>query len=86
MYAVYILYAEKYQKTYVGFTSDLNNRLLSHNSLSKKGYTYRFRPWRLIHCENFESKIEAMKKEKYFKSGIGRKWITENWEALIKNS
>ncbi|MCF8232800.1 MAG: T9SS type A sorting domain-containing protein [Bacteroidales bacterium] len=37
MYTVYVLYATKYDRLYIGFTSDLENRVLSHNLLAKKG-------------------------------------------------
>ena len=80
MYTVYVLYSEKFNKIYVGFTSDLENRLLSHNVLAKKGWTIRYRPWELIHAENFESKKQAMAREKQLKGGQGRKFI---WEQIV---
>ncbi|MCF8338635.1 MAG: GIY-YIG nuclease family protein, partial [Bacteroidales bacterium] len=52
MYTVYVLYSPNYDRLYIGFTSDLENRLLSHNSLAKKGFTAKFRPWKLIHTED----------------------------------
>ena len=75
IYHVYILYSEKYHKHYIGYTSDLESRFKSHNELGTKGYTLRYRPWRIIHTESFTSKIEAMKREKYLKSGVGREFI-----------
>ncbi|RKY53390.1 MAG: hypothetical protein DRP89_06275 [Candidatus Neomarinimicrobiota bacterium] len=48
MYTTYVLYSEKYDKIYIGFTSNLEGRLLAHNELSTKGWTVRFRPWRLF--------------------------------------
>jgi putative endonuclease len=65
----------KYNKMYVGFTSDFESRFLSHNLLSTKGYTLKYRPWALIHREEFDQKSMAMIREKYFKSGVGRQWI-----------
>ena len=61
MYRVYVLYSIHYNKIYVGYTSNLKERLLSHNELSKKGWTIKFRPWNLFHSENFESKQEVNK-------------------------
>ncbi|MBL7800169.1 MAG: GIY-YIG nuclease family protein [Chitinophagales bacterium] len=80
-FTVYILYSQQFNKHYVGFTSDLHARLLSHNSLATKGFTVRYRPWTLIHTELFETKAEAMKKEKWFKSGVGRSFI----KSLLNN-
>ena len=77
MYKVYVLYSVKFDKIYVGFTSNLAQRLLSHNKLATKGWTIRFRPWVIIHTEEFEIKGEAMKREKALKSSRGRAFIRE---------
>ena len=82
MYTVYVLYSESFQKIYIGYTSDLENRFLSHNKLAKKGWTVRFRPWRILLSETFESKAEAMKREKELKGAKGREWI---WNKIHKN-
>jgi putative endonuclease len=74
-FTVYVLYSQQFNKHYVGFTSDLQSRLLSHNSLATKGFTVLYRPWTLIHTEVFETKSEAMKREKWLKSGVGRAFI-----------
>ncbi|MFN7100848.1 MAG: GIY-YIG nuclease family protein, partial [Flavobacterium sp.] len=58
-----------------GFTSNLIERFKSHNVLGTKGHTLKFRPWTVIYVEFFSSKAEAMKREKYLKSGIGREFI-----------
>jgi putative endonuclease len=56
----------------------MERRMLYHNELAEKGYTKRFRPWVVIYTEEFETKAEAMKREKWFKSGIGRAYIKAN--------
>jgi putative endonuclease len=76
-FVVYILYSKDYNKTYVGFTSNLIERFKSHNYLSKKGYTIKFRPWKVIHVEFFTTKSEALVREKILKSGKGRDFIKE---------
>ena len=77
LYSVYILFSEEHNKFYVGYTSNLIERLNSHNELSKKGWTINFRPWKVIYCEYFESKSEAIKREKELKFAKSRKWIRE---------
>ena len=77
MYTVYVLHSSTYGKIYVGYTSNLLERFKSHNELSKKGYTKKYRPWLVVHVEMFEDKSEAMKREKGLKSGQGRKYIHE---------
>ena len=74
-FVVYILYSEKFNKNYTGFTSNLIERFKSHNFLETKGYTLKFRPWKVIYVESFPSKAESMKREKYLKTGIGRDFI-----------
>jgi putative endonuclease len=76
MFTVYILYSEKFNKTYVGFTSDLEKRFLSHNELVRKGWTVKFRPWKIIHTERFQTKEEAMRYEKFLKSGKGGVFVS----------
>jgi putative endonuclease len=82
MYTVYVLYSERYNKIYVGFTSDLEKRFLSHNELGIKGWTKNFRPWKIIHSEIFETKVEAMNREKQLKSSKGRETIREIIKAM----
>ncbi|PAM94932.1 endonuclease [Flavobacterium sp. IR1] len=74
-FVVYILYSEKFNKNYTGFTSNLIERFKSHNFLETKGYTLKYRPWEVIYVEFFYSKTEALKREKYLKTGIGREFI-----------
>jgi putative endonuclease len=82
MYTVYVLYSEQHNKIYIGFTSNLEQRLISHNELATKGWTIKFRPWVVVHKEIFEQKADAMKREKQLKTSKGREWI---WE-MIGNS
>ena len=81
MYTVYALYSPTYKKIYIGFTSDIDERLKSHNSLATKGYTVKYRPWKLVYSEPLDSKKQAMIREKELKSAQGRAFI---WN-IIKN-
>ncbi len=63
MFKVYVLYSPNHRKIYVGYTSDLQNRMDSHNIYSKKGYTPKFRPWEILFTEDYETKQEALKRE-----------------------
>ena len=73
-YIVYILYSSKHKTHYTGFTSNLEQRLLSHNELGKD-WTSRYRPCKLIYTKEFIDKSEAMKLEKWLKTGAGREFI-----------
>ena len=76
-FTVYALYSPTFNKIYIGYTSDLKNRIESHNIFSKKGYTAKYRPWNLVYSEEHPSKELAMKREKQLKSAKGRLFIRE---------
>ncbi len=80
MFTVYVLFSQEYNKIYIGYTSDIQQRLLSHNKLAKKGWTIKFRPWKLVYTEEFDTKASAMKREKELKTGKGRAFI---WKQII---
>ena len=81
MFYVYVLYSPKYSKIYIGFTSDLANRLKSHNEFSKKGWTVKYRPWQIVYTEQYDSAEEARLYERRLKGAKGREWI---WSLINK--
>jgi putative endonuclease len=74
MFTVYALYSERYDKIYIGMTSDLEMRLYAHNNLPK-GWTRSFRPWKVIYNEEFANKSDALKREKELKTAKGRSFV-----------
>jgi putative endonuclease len=74
IFTTYILKSDLLNKTYVGHTDNLNRRLSEHNQ-GKSTFTKRYKPWVIIHKENFNNLEESIKREKYFKSAAGRRWI-----------
>ena len=82
MFKVYVLYSKKFNKIYIGYTSNLEARFLSHNQLSHKGYTVKFRPWVIAFSEHYTSKQEAMAREKFLKSGKGRAFVWNEIKRL----
>jgi putative endonuclease len=77
MFTVYALYSDKYDKIYIGYTSDLHSRLISHNEISINTFISKYRPWRVIYTEEHIAKKDAMLREKQLKTGAGRKFIRE---------
>jgi putative endonuclease len=75
MYTVYVLHSKVHNKIYIGYTSNLDARLLSHNILGNKGWTIKFRPWILVYTEEYAEKSQAMKREKELKTAKGREFI-----------
>ena len=83
-YTVYVLYSKAFQKTYTGFSSDFEARLKSHNEVGKKDWTVRYRPWEVLFIEVYDTKAEAMKHEKFYKSGQGRELIKKRIDLKYK--
>jgi putative endonuclease len=71
MYKVYVLKSLKNGKNYTGYSSDVNRRLVEHNS-GKTESTRRRRPFELLYSEQYQSEEEAKKRERVLKSGKGR--------------
>ena len=74
MFFVYILYSEKYKRTYTGQTENINKRLSQHNTGKNKS-TKSYVPWKIIHLEKYATRKEALEREKYLKSSAGRRFI-----------
>ena len=63
--------------TYVGYTKNLNKRIVLHNSGKGAKFT-RGRKWVLIYKERFKSKKEAISREYYIKNNRSlRNYIRE---------
>ena len=78
MFSVYVLRSLKNNKRYVGYTSkDIFKRLKEHNNGCNK-WTRQNSPFKVIYSENYNLKTEAIKRERFLKSGQGRKWLDEN--------
>lgn len=73
-YFVYILQSEKDGRFYIGFTDDITRRPKEHNE-GKSSATKPFRPYKLIYYEAFVDKRDAKSREKFLKSGWGRRSI-----------
>ncbi len=76
MLTVYVLYSENFEKHYTGFTSNFEQRLLSHNVLGK-GWTKKYWPWKVLLTDSYETKSEAMQRERWLKTGVGRDFIKQ---------
>ena len=72
MYTLYLLKSEKFNRHYIGVSSNVETRLKQHNSGKTKS-TKPYRPWKLVYVEKYETKTEAMKREYFLKKPIGYK-------------
>ena len=74
LFYIYVLWSSKLKKRYTGSTEFINKRISQHNRGYNK-FTKGGIPWVLIHSEEFGTKTEALKSEKFLKSGQGRAWL-----------
>ncbi len=73
MWYVYVL-QNKDDDWYIGSTRDLQKRILNHNTGKNKSTKYGI-PWRIIYCEIGLNQKDARVREKYLKSGMGRRYL-----------
>ena len=76
MYYVYILRSKKNQSLYIGYTTDIERRVIEHNNGQSQS-TKPFRPYELIFYEAFINIKDAKSREQYLKSGWGRRTINK---------
>jgi putative endonuclease len=73
LFHTYILYSQTADKYYIGSTSDtLESRLYKHNA-NHKGFTGKAADWKIVYSEQFETKVDAMQRERQIKSWKSRK-------------
>jgi putative endonuclease len=77
---VYIVFSNTKDKFYIGYTSDIEERIIRHNQKSK-GFTGNNNDWEIVYSEIFSEKSEALAREKQIKSWKSKIKIQE----LIKN-
>jgi len=66
-YFVYIIQSQKDFSFYIGYSKDPDTRLFKHNN-SNSGYTSNKKPWKLVYQEKFESKRDAIIRERFLKN------------------
>ncbi|MCW8811776.1 MAG: GIY-YIG nuclease family protein [Ignavibacteriaceae bacterium] len=74
IYYTYVLYSQKFDKLYIGHTSNLQKRLVEHNA-GRSRFTKSYIPWELVYYKEFPTRSLAMKREKELKSHKGRDFI-----------
>jgi len=73
-YCVYVLRSKKDHQLYIGYSSNLKQRLSDHYN-GKVTSTAPRRPMELIYCEYHSSKQDALRREAYLKTGAGKRAI-----------
>ena len=84
-YYVYLLLTKsgKNHISYVGYTSNLINRLKKHNSSNGAKFT-KGRKWKVIYSKKYNNKSKALKEEYKLKKDYKKRKIIKN-NYLSKN-
>jgi len=76
LFSVYVLTDAGNQRIYIGQTSNLEQRLVEHNTRTKR-YTSSRGPWKVLFQETYPTRHEAIMRERQLKSSRGRYYIRE---------
>ena len=82
MIYIYVLYSKKDEGLYYGYTTDLTQRFEQH----MKGYvesTKNRRPLKLVYYEACCSKVDALQRERYFKTYRGRQFLQKRLKSYF---
>jgi len=77
MFTVYVLRSKSTGKLYIGQSNSMERRLLEHQQGTAR-YTRGRGPWELMFTESYGNRAEAMRRERFLKSGQGREWLKGN--------
>ncbi len=75
-YWLYILHTESANRYYIGQSENPERRLEFHNTI-EKGFTSRYRPWKLVFKREFETRQESVRVEKLIKGWKSSKKISK---------
>ena len=73
-YFVYVLRSRRDGNLYVGYSENPERRLVEHNS-GKTRSLFKRRPLFIVHKEELDSELEAKRRERFLKTGQGRKYL-----------
>ena len=83
-YYVYILRSQRdHNQFYIGYTTNLENRMKDHCDPKATAYTRQYAPWELETYIAFQNKFLAQQFELYLKSHSGRAFLKKR---LIKTT
>jgi putative endonuclease len=83
-YAVYVLYSQKDHLFYIGYTANFNRRMEEYADGISKSKACR-RPFVCVFCEYYLCRIDAMRREKYFKTSAGKRVLRLMLSDTLRN-
>ncbi len=82
MFYTYVIKSKKSNKLYTGSTNNLRKRLNQHNE-KKPTWTKNYAPWILIYYEACLNKEDARSREKYLKTGMGKRYLKNRLKYFL---
>ena len=83
MFYVYLLHSARDNGFYIGFSTDLKRRLSEH----RRGVSFATKsrgPWKLIYYEAYTEREDAEGREKFLKSGAGRRFLRNQLRHYLR--
>lgn len=78
MFYTYVIKSFSRNYVYVGISNDFKRRLREHNS-GKNRTTKPYKPFKVLHVEEFPDRISARTRERWFKSGEGKEFLKKHY-------
>ena len=82
MFYTYVLASRKNGRWYTGSTDDLRKRFNQHNA-GRSTWTKKSTPWDLIYYEACLDESDARSREKYLKSGMGKRYLENRLKRFL---
>ena len=82
MFYIYMLRSKKDNKLYTGYTDDLRKRFNRHNKGDIVSTSFR-KPFELIYYEACINQQDATAREKYLKTGMGKRYIKNRLKRFL---
>jgi predicted GIY-YIG superfamily endonuclease len=67
---------------YKGHCSNIEERYNRHCAGFGAKHTKKHKPLKIVLVEEFQTEQEAIKRERYLKSGIGREWLKDKLNGM----
>jgi putative endonuclease len=83
MFYVYLLHSTKDNGFYIDYSTDLKRRLSEHT----RGPSFATKsrgPWKLIYYEAYREREDAEGRERFLKSGAGRRFLRAQLRHYLK--
>lgn len=80
----YVLLSQKERRFYTGYTADLRRRLKEHQHGRVRWTTFR-QPVCLVYYEACQSQEDALRRERFLKSGKGKRYLRNRLKAHLSS-